>query len=312
MEDLQYVGFWARFWATVVDSLVLMVVVYPVFYFVYGDGFMHRTTEFTWVSLLINYVFPSVLILILWHYKSATPGKMMIKASIVDATSYGKPSTKQFVIRNFAYIVSLLPLGLGYFWAGWDKRKQAWHDKLAHTVVVQPKKEKKPASFKTYLALGIGVFVLGLLGILVVLGTMLQTGTIPDSDLYDAQKLPQKVKTTFVEKGLVSSEDKVQYYQPDATFSFTKKGTIFTKKSIIYFETIDNEETNVWAFPLKEIEKLELKSQKYVLGVEVITMALYDVNGEVELALGLTPKDANKSVRFQKEVLHWWKKSKEM
>jgi uncharacterized RDD family membrane protein YckC len=32
-------------------------------------------------------------------------------------------------------------LGLGYFWAIWDKDNQAWHDKIAGTVVVKEVKK---------------------------------------------------------------------------------------------------------------------------------------------------------------------------
>ena len=39
--------------------------------------------------------------------------------------------------RYFAYFVSTIPLGLGCFWVAWDERKQAWHDKLAHTLCVR-------------------------------------------------------------------------------------------------------------------------------------------------------------------------------
>ena len=306
MEDLQYVGFWARFWAMMVDTLVLMMVIYPIFYLIYGDAFLHKATDLTLANNLVNYVMPFFAILVFWHYKSATPGKMIIKASIVDATTYGKPSTKQFIIRNFGYIVSLIPLGLGYFWAGWDDRKQTWHDKMAHTLVVQPKKDK-PKSKTSYLAIGMGVFAMGAFGVLLVIGTMLQTGAMPDGDLYDTHKLTQSVKEAFVEKGLVGSEDAVKYYQPDAMFSFTKKGTLFTKKSIIYFETQDNEETLVWNFPLKEMSKLELKSDKYALDIEIITLTVYNDVGEMDFAMGLTPRDRNKSLRFQKELLMWWK-----
>ena len=307
MEDLQYVGFWARFWAVMVDTLILMMVIYPLFYLIYGDAFLHKATDFTLANNLVNYVLPFFAILIFWHYKSATPGKMMIKATIVDATTYGKPSMKQFVIRNLGYLVSFIPFGLGYFWAGWDKRKQTWHDKLAHTVVVQPKKEKKPASKGSYLAIGMGVFALGAFGLLLVIGIMLQTGAMPDGDLYDAKKLAQSVKEDFVEKGLVSSSEQVKYYQPDAMFSLSKQGTLFTKKSIIYFETQENDETLVWNFPLKEIGKLVLESQKYALDIEIITLSLYNNEGELDFVMGLTPRDVNKSALFQKELLVWWK-----
>jgi uncharacterized RDD family membrane protein YckC len=33
----------------------------------------------------------------------------------------------------------LLPFGLGYFWVAFDKKKQSFHDKLANTLVIQPK-----------------------------------------------------------------------------------------------------------------------------------------------------------------------------
>ena len=26
---------------------------------------------------------------------------------------------------------------LGFFWAGWDRNKQSWHDKIAGTVIVR-------------------------------------------------------------------------------------------------------------------------------------------------------------------------------
>jgi len=51
-----------------------------------------------------------------------------------------------------------LTIGLGYFWVIWDKRKQGWHDKLANTVVIQPKTEKKSIGFGGYLLRGLGIF----------------------------------------------------------------------------------------------------------------------------------------------------------
>lgn len=63
---------------------------------------------------------------------------MIFSAKIVDAKTGGKPSKGQLVGRYFAYILSGLPLGLGFFWIAWDKRKQGWHDKLSGTVVIKP------------------------------------------------------------------------------------------------------------------------------------------------------------------------------
>jgi uncharacterized RDD family membrane protein YckC len=57
-------------------------------------------------------------------------------ARIVDANTYGPPSTGKLVGRYFAYLASIIPLFLGFLWIAFDKRKQGWHDKLAGTVVV--------------------------------------------------------------------------------------------------------------------------------------------------------------------------------
>jgi uncharacterized RDD family membrane protein YckC len=62
---------------------------------------------------------------------------MAIKSKIIDATTGEKPTLKQWILRYLGYFVSLIPLGMGYFWVAFDKRKQGWHDKMAGTIVVQ-------------------------------------------------------------------------------------------------------------------------------------------------------------------------------
>jgi uncharacterized RDD family membrane protein YckC len=36
--------------------------------------------------------------------------------------------------------VSIIPFGLGLLWVAFDSRKQGWHDKLAHTLVVRDRR----------------------------------------------------------------------------------------------------------------------------------------------------------------------------
>ena len=65
---------------------------------------------------------------------------MLLAAKIIDVRTGGCPSTTQFIVRYVMYFVSLLPLGLGFIWVAFDKRKQGWHDKLANTIVIRSNK----------------------------------------------------------------------------------------------------------------------------------------------------------------------------
>ncbi len=64
-----------------------------------------------------------------------TVGKYVMGVRVVRLD--GKPMTYwQSTLRWFGYIVSLLPLGLGFFWVIIDDRRQAFHDKIAGTCVI--------------------------------------------------------------------------------------------------------------------------------------------------------------------------------
>lgn len=138
-SDLEYVGFWSRTLASIIDSVISLAVIYPLLFAIYGKEYFTKTNFILGVGdFLLSYVFPAVAVLLFWIYKSATPGKMVIRARIVDAKTGERASTGQLVGRYFSYYLSALPLGMGFFWVGWDAKKQGWHDKLAGTLVVRP------------------------------------------------------------------------------------------------------------------------------------------------------------------------------
>jgi uncharacterized RDD family membrane protein YckC len=133
-----YVGFWARVLAALIDSICLGIVIYPVAYLVYGAVYFEPGGP--WfrgpLDVVLNLVFPVMAVLLFWVYRSATPGKMVLRARIVDASTLQAPAKWQLLVRYLGYYLSMLPLGLGMLWVGWDDRKQGFHDKLARTVVI--------------------------------------------------------------------------------------------------------------------------------------------------------------------------------
>lgn len=149
-SDLEYVGFWARIGAALIDTVLIGLIIWPILTYIYGSNywlgadFIKGPADF-----FLSWVFPAIAVIVLWIVKQATPGKMAVSAKIVDAKTGAAPSTAQLFIRYIGYYVAMIPLFLGIFWVGFDRRKQGWHDKLAGTVVIRPKnRSPEPVTFK--------------------------------------------------------------------------------------------------------------------------------------------------------------------
>jgi uncharacterized RDD family membrane protein YckC len=117
------VGFGARLAAFALDALVFFVVLGPLALFGL-HGFVFEA------------LVPAITVLAFWRLYGATPGKMAVAAKIVDARTGGAPSNAALVARYVGYFLSTLPLFLGFAWIAIDRRKQAWHDKIAGTLVI--------------------------------------------------------------------------------------------------------------------------------------------------------------------------------
>ncbi|HSN73070.1 MAG TPA: RDD family protein [Steroidobacteraceae bacterium] len=148
--DLEYVGFWARVGASIIDTILLAIIIAPILHAVYGREYWADSSLLQGpLDFLLNYVLPAVAVIAFWVAKQATPGKMVIGAEIVDAGTGVKPTTRQFIIRYLGYYLSTIGLLLGFVWVAFDARKQGWHDKLANTVVVRAKHHgPQPVTFE--------------------------------------------------------------------------------------------------------------------------------------------------------------------
>jgi uncharacterized RDD family membrane protein YckC len=138
--ELEYVGFWLRVWASLMDTFLIVVATIPLLWVLYGkDRLADGVTITGPANFFISYLLPAIVVIAFWSAKDATPGKMAIGAKIVDAKTGRSPTLGQHLIRYLGYFVSMIPACLGLIWVGIDSRKQGWHDKLAGTVVVRPK-----------------------------------------------------------------------------------------------------------------------------------------------------------------------------
>lgn len=150
MSEQVYAGFWIRVGATLIDTIIIVIVLMLPLSFIYGEQYWlgGEYIHGFW-DVLLGYVVPIVATIWFWLRYMGTPGKMALKLKIVDAKTGNRLSLGQAIGRYFAYIISMIPFGLGFIWVGIDGKKQGWHDKLAGTVVIKTN-EHVPVRFESH------------------------------------------------------------------------------------------------------------------------------------------------------------------
>ena len=70
----------------------------------------------------------------MWSWKQTSVGMIVFRLKVYRMDN--SPLTLSIaVIRALGLLLSILPLGLGFFWMIWDKDKLTWYDRIAGTVV---------------------------------------------------------------------------------------------------------------------------------------------------------------------------------
>jgi uncharacterized RDD family membrane protein YckC len=140
--DVVYAGFWKRVAAYLIDSViigVLSVVVVGAIGGVIGVAFGFDSGSAIAIQLVAQLA--SLLLTACyygWFYASAnqaTPGKMAIGIKVVRSDGEGFGFWRGFG-RYFAMMLSGMILGIGFLMAAFTARKQALHDMICDTVVV--------------------------------------------------------------------------------------------------------------------------------------------------------------------------------
>lgn len=162
-------GIGTRFIALLVDSLIvgvaLMVIITTMFAGMFAGIAIEVASRSESADIsderrvalmlqMLSGIMLAVLIsmLITWGYfvlftgiRGQTPGKMFMGIKVVDeqgnVPGIGRALLREVIGRFLSGIIFYL----GYLWAAWDPRGQAWHDKIAGTLVV-PVKAPQPSA----------------------------------------------------------------------------------------------------------------------------------------------------------------------
>lgn len=135
----QYASLWRRAGALLIDvSLVAILLSCELLVWIALSGEMPDRESRAATSLVagsLGILF--VLMIVLDCTLQGTPGLLLMDCRIVDARTGRRINLGQSLRRAMSLPLSVLPGLLGLFWIGWDRRRQAFHDKLAGTLVVR-------------------------------------------------------------------------------------------------------------------------------------------------------------------------------
>lgn len=155
-SQMMYAGFWLRFVAYLIDSVVVSVAFVVVLVFlavftglgaalrnIHSDEAPEEIIALIGVAFILAFV--GIAVIGTWLYHAlmessswqATLGKKALDLAVTDMEgrriTFGRASG-----RHFAKIISgLIPLAIGYIVAGFTEKKQAVHDLIASCLVVR-------------------------------------------------------------------------------------------------------------------------------------------------------------------------------
>ncbi len=146
VQEVQYATTGSRILASIIDGVVIAI---PTFIISFIIGFITSavsvnsadTTLATMISFITNlivYVLTQIYYVYFIGSKGQTVGKMAMKIKVVKEDDNSVPGYGSAFLREvIGKLLSSIVFSLGYFWMIWDVKKQGWHDKIAHTIVVK-------------------------------------------------------------------------------------------------------------------------------------------------------------------------------
>jgi uncharacterized RDD family membrane protein YckC len=133
-EAYEYAGFWIRFAASLLDSIVIFGV-----YFLGGMLFGTDREEPPGAFVILSIVLPYAYYVIMTTVYGQTLGKMAVGIKVVMQSGGPNHWGWIFLREVIGKWISGIILFIGYIMAGFDSKKRALHDRIGSTYVVKVK-----------------------------------------------------------------------------------------------------------------------------------------------------------------------------
>jgi uncharacterized RDD family membrane protein YckC len=124
--DLPRAGFWIRMIALLIDVVLV-------------GACTHLLHSYSNAHLVLLAAYGAIM----WKLRGSTVGGIVFDLRVIRLDGRDM-DWETAIIRALSCFLSLVVAGLGFFWIAFDPANQAWHDKIAGTVVVRVPKSLPP------------------------------------------------------------------------------------------------------------------------------------------------------------------------
>nr|WP_233414412.1 RDD family protein [Anoxybacillus caldiproteolyticus] len=133
----RYAGFWMRFWAYLLDLLVVgsinRLIVYPLFRFF--DLSVDQTSMFAPITITTTVVFYAYFVLMTKYFQQ-TLGKMVFGLKVIDINHQSLTWSTVLFREVVGKFISKTILFIGFLFVAFSEKKKGLHDQIADTIVV--------------------------------------------------------------------------------------------------------------------------------------------------------------------------------
>jgi uncharacterized RDD family membrane protein YckC len=136
VSNNSYAGFTRRLLAFFIDRICIWLFCYVILGYARGFDLYDYKNLFSFHTILIEILIMIYFVVFETSSWQGTVGKHLLNMRVVTER-YHTLSSEQAVWRYVWKYLSAFVFMLGFVWIIFDPRKQGWHDKLAHTYVIE-------------------------------------------------------------------------------------------------------------------------------------------------------------------------------
>jgi uncharacterized RDD family membrane protein YckC len=134
-----YAGFWIRFIAYFIDSLIFGIPMLGIYFVLLRSGAVSPgNSQPQAYSTTLNFIYLAISFcyFVFFWSQGSTPGQRLFGIRVADQATFQSIGVGKAVLRYVGWFVASFCCAIGLIWAAFDSRKQGWHDKIGGTVVI--------------------------------------------------------------------------------------------------------------------------------------------------------------------------------